>query len=720
MVALGFGAFPLRTLDKRPFTKNGFHDAVFTEKQVTTFLGHAGVTGYGIVAPMGSDLIVWDIDPGDGKGVSWRQAFDDLTAKIGSKLPPTFAVKTPSGGWHLYFRVPQELALVKSDLMLNFTVRRPWMGYVVGPGSEVEREDGSHADYRVIHDGPITALPTEWVNAALAWNPKAAAAGLIVISGGYQMPAVVHENHRYDEIRAYVAHLYNTGLGTEEIWTLVKDQLAPKFSPPLAEADLRDRFDRTTKDMAARLGPPAVTSRRIIQTIEQRQAVSLTRGVYSTQKLSGYALREMEWLWPDWLPIGVVTLLDGNPGVGKSTIVMDLISRMSLGQGWPDGQNGSGDARKTLYITREDDPAATLAPRMLAAGGDPQHVDFLDAEFVLPDDALRLDALVGELKPDLLVIDPIFSHVSAEVKTISDNDARVNVMNPLMSIAGKHQCAVLVLRHFNKQVGSSALNRGAGSLGGFVGAARQVLAVTTDPDDEEGRRRVFGVVKSSYAEEGGALLYQIEGLVLPGWRKSVSRIEWLGRSNLTIDDILSDSNPDRSRGAADELDGLLRGVTSASPADVISRMKARGYGRGATYTAAKRLGVVKSRSGFQGPVMWHLPTASLASAPAQGAPGSLGRQGSMASMVSGGQGPHTSHTYQTSHTSHGHESPGKNGETIEGTSLEPPEGCQDPIGHSSQGLWQPSLLVEGTQWCSSCTPDSIMDRELTLLGERMP
>lgn len=602
--------FPLVPGDKVPLTKNGFKDAVRDPDSVAKFIRNPGKVNYGVCIKGPSDLFLLDVDGGNGLGESWHDQFDSLKRELGP-FPSTWGQKTPSGGWHLIGRFPPGAPMPPGNKLWGWTARMADTGYIVGPGSVV-----NGTMYTRFGPDSIATVPDSWVQAAQA-GTKRAKGGLIVIGKGstYDLPASVGEGDRYNAIRDYVASRYNYALSPEEMWAGVRDVLARRFTVPLSEQELRERFDRATKDLAERFGPPAIPASKrtkASKSVHTRQMEALDASApYSIKPFSAYAPREMEWLWPGWLPRGVVTLLDGNPGVGKSNIVVDLVSRMTHGQAWPDGSPGDGIPRKTLYITREDDPSTTLGPRLLAAGGDPNFAYFLDAEFVLPDDALRLDDLIARAEPDLVFIDPIFSHVSAEVQTISDNDARVNVMNPLMEIAGRHGCSILVARHFNKSVGSSALNRGAGSLGGFVGAARQVLGTAHDPEDEEGHMRVFGIVKSSYAPENKALRYQIVGHLLEGWARTVSRVSWEGPSLLTIDDILSGPDPAQTRGAADALRDILDGSVGVTPAQAIARMRAAGFGKSATYVAAKRIGVAVARMGFPAESRWYLPAPGV-------------------------------------------------------------------------------------------------------------
>lgn len=617
MIDLGFALFSLKPKSKEPWTANGFKDATRDKDKVRAFLSNPGATSYGMVWPEdapGDPVLEWDVD-----GADWRPKFKAMVALYG-KLPTSLRTKTPHG-YHLFFRVRPEVAAIDAksvkNKMLGFVVRKPWKGYVVGPGSVIDDPEKGETDLVYTSDNGfiIDYLPEAWQRAALAEAGQhlRTVAPLIVVDEGYVLPTTIEPGGRYNAIVEYTAHRYNRGDTEKQMWALVQHELAPLFTEPYPEGGLRERFERAIRGMSDRLGPPATVARgKQRLTVEERQQQALSKGAYQANPFTQYAHREMEWLWGDWLGRKTVTILDGNPGMGKSNIVMDLIARLSTGDNWPDGAKGWGKPLRTLYITTEDAPDTTLGPRLLAAGGDPAFVYFLEEEFTLPDDEPRLAALIAELEPALVVIDPVSSHIGADVKQISDNDVRVNVMNPLQRLAEGGNCAVLPLRHFSKNVMASALNRGAGSLGGFAGKAREVWSVTADPDDEEGKRRIFGITKNNYGPDHLALKYHIEGVLLPGWKRTVSHVVWDGRSHVSVAEVMDDQTPERTEGAIAKLRGILA-AGPMKPSDVVTAM-AQGnpkVSRSGTYRAARRMGVIMERTGFQGGSIWRSGEVTL-------------------------------------------------------------------------------------------------------------
>jgi hypothetical protein len=195
-------------------------------------------------------------------------------------------------------------------------------------------------------------------------------------------------------------------------------------------------------------------------------------------------------------------------------------------------------------------------------------------------------------------------------------------MNPLGAAAEAANVALLVVRHFNKDTSASPLQRGAGSLGGIVGAARALWTVTLDPEDDTGETKAVGVTKLNYAKSPPALRYRVVERVPPGWLTgSVSGIEWLGASPVSISVLMTDTAA--AGDARDALEGILADGPVAHPR-VESLMRSNGFGRDATNRASKRLAVEKSKTGFRGGWEWSLPKEPEEAGPLAGAPASSG------------------------------------------------------------------------------------------------
>ncbi len=598
-VELGFAAFALQRNGKRPITEHGFKNATTNPDWIRTQLEAPAAGNYGITWPADAQerVLALDLDNGsDGRERPWQDRLLELIGRIGP-LPATKATTTPSGGRHAFYRWPAHIPLPAGDELFGFTVRWPGRGYLVGPGSSI---DG--VTYLSGPTPEIADLPAAWVSEAVATarSPRPGGPAFITIAGGrYEVPLQIPSGRRYAAVRDFVASRYNDSLPVEDLWELVRSRVAPNFLVPKTDEDLRADFDRVTAKIAERLGPPR----------HSPSSAAIPVGPLEDAALTEFASEPVQWLWPSWLPRGVVTLMDGNPGVSKSTVVADLVARITTGRPWPDETPSSGIPQRVMWITTEDDPGRVLRPRIEAAGGAAELVRFVISEVVFPSGAGGFRELVVQRAAEtaglaLVILDPLFSHIDASVRTIADSEMRKGVMNPLAETAEAAGVAILVVRHFNKDSQASALNRGAGSLGGIVGAARALWSVTLDPEDETGETKAIGVAKLNYARAKPPLRYRVIDRVPPGWvTGTVSGIEWLGDAEVSISALMEED-----ASVADAVPTLReilgKGVVAAST--VMAQMRARGFGRDATRGAARRLHIQRAKSGFTGGWTWSL------------------------------------------------------------------------------------------------------------------
>lgn len=244
--------------------------------------------------------------------------------------------------------------------------------------------------------------------------------------------------------------------------------------------------------------------------------------------------RDVDWLWTGRLPAGMVVVFDGQPGAGKSTVVVDLIARLTTGREFPDE---TPDQRRApadvVMIGNEDSPEHTIRPRLDAARADAARVhlitDIGGRTPRLPDDGDAIERIVRERGAKLLVLDPVSAHIG-QADFHRDNEVRC-ALSPLATIAERTGATVLMLRHLRKSGGTDALGRGLGSVA-ITALARAGLMLLLDPDDP--MVRVLAWVKLSVGRAPQSLRWRFEG---DGDR--APRIEWLGACDLTADTILA-------------------------------------------------------------------------------------------------------------------------------------------------------------------------------------
>lgn len=276
--------------------------------------------------------------------------------------------------------------------------------------------------------------------------------------------------------------------------------------------------------------------------------VQVSQGIAVMQTFSAIASEHLRWLWPGRIPLGKLTLIAGDPGLGKSLVTTDIAARVSTGQAFPDG--AACEQGSVIILSAEDDPGDTIRPRLDVSGADVSRVHLLEAvntyaadgktvqkSFSLETDHAALEEAIQRTGARLVIVDPISAYLGG---TDSHSNAEVRgLLSPLTALAAKHSVAVLAITHLRKSAGA-AIYRAMGSLA-FAAAARSVWGITKDQENES--RRLFIPVKQNLAAENGGLAYQIEA------PDGVAKIAW-GPGTITIDAETAmggfDSREDRS------------------------------------------------------------------------------------------------------------------------------------------------------------------------------
>lgn len=230
----------------------------------------------------------------------------------------------------------------------------------------------------------------------------------------------------------------------------------------------------------------------------------------------------VRWLWYPYIAIGKITLLQGDPGDGKSTMMMNLIAELSNGGKTPDGRP-FGTEKKVIYQCSEDGVADTIKPRLERCGANCANVAFIDEEthmgLTLDDDRIR-DAIIA-FRPSLVVIDPIQAYLESDSDLQIAGKAR-KLMHRLGLWAATYDCAIVMIGHLNKREGAKGIYRSLGSID-VVAAARSVLHVERDEEDTD--IRVVRQIKNSLAPSNGEIRFEI---------RSDTGFQWLGCSMTSI------------------------------------------------------------------------------------------------------------------------------------------------------------------------------------------
>lgn len=375
---------------------------------------------------------------------------------------------------------------------------------------------------------------------------------------------------------------------------------------------LFDAADQWAPEPAALTGEPA--------TAQPCSAPMLLR-------MSDVQPTTVRWLWPGRIPLGRMTLLVGRPGEGKSFLTADIAARVSQGRDWPDGSGCP--AGSVLLCSAEDDPADTIAPRLIAHDADRQRIHLLAGVMQRTDDGREAERIftLADLDPlrdaleqlddcRLIVVDPVGSYLGGGADAHRDNEVR-GVLAPLCKLADRHDAALIVVAHTRKSAAAHADDMALGSRA-FTGLARSVLHLLVDPDgdeDPELRRRLLLPGKNNLAKRPDGLAFDIgPGDAIDDTGQPRPCIRWQrGTVDITADDAVNrelagdnDKRTERDQ-AADWLRQTLAAGPQPSKALLEQAKETEGIAERTLRRAMKAVGVDAYRPENPGPWWWRLP-----------------------------------------------------------------------------------------------------------------
>jgi hypothetical protein len=321
----------------------------------------------------------------------------------------------------------------------------------------------------------------------------------------------------------------------------------------------------------------------------------------------------VEWLWDGRIPLGKITILDGDPGLGKSALTLDIAARITTGSSMPDGSPGVIGG--VVILNAEDDEADTIVPRLMAMNADLTRVRILktfpgsegERQPEIPGDLAAIEQAAKSVDAKLIIIDPLMAFLASTTNSFRDQDIR-RALAPLAMLSQRARAAALVVRHLNKNTEGNALYRGGGSIG-IIGAARSGLLVARDPDDETGQSRILASTKSNLGPTTTSLCYSIQphGMSI--------KVLWSGESGHHAAALLAVPSGEDGHAAIDEACEFLRsiledGVMSAK--DAIRKGDAAGFSDRTLKRAKAVLGIKARRQGFGAGStwVWELPQKS--------------------------------------------------------------------------------------------------------------
>lgn len=524
-----------------------------TEKEIRRHWDQYPSANVGVVMGRVSGLVGIDIDGPEGREWIKQNQAD---------LPATRMFETPNGGMRYLYRHPIEDVYTHKFCLPG---SRKEAVRILGKGSQTVMPP-SHLVLGVDTDGLQETRPYHWLNQGFAipefplwWLWKAAeiekqpklilpqspqpqsSARLDSLERARRYartcnPSISGQGGHNQAILVADKIAVGFDLGDHDTFTVLEQEWNPRCQPPWNMTELLHKITEARKCSPHRpgylrdqqrepqpvLNPPKGGTGAVPARKEKVPPQAMVKTFDQIER------KQVEYLWGTpqsaYFPLKLV-VLDGDPGLGKSTLLCDLVARTSRSGIMPDMTQGV--CGHVMILSAEDSDEDTILPRLLAAGAVRERVHIFqglvdesgERDISIPDDVEWIEKALIKHDCRLLIIDPLMAYLAGD--SAKDNEVR-RAMRRLKKLAEKCRCCIIALRHLNKGSSSNPLYRGGGSIG-IIAAARAGLIVARDPDSpEEGR--VLAVNKMNCGKAGPSLKFRLEEVP----EVEACRISWGG------------------------------------------------------------------------------------------------------------------------------------------------------------------------------------------------
>ncbi|HEX4792400.1 MAG TPA: bifunctional DNA primase/polymerase [Humisphaera sp.] len=541
---LGWKVFPVRARDtsaglaaKSPLTLHGVKDASNDPAQIEQWAKQYPDAAIALAC---GDILVADLDVKGGK--------DGVTEWLANegRLDGTIVARTPTGGYHVYFRNTSNRGCQKIGKAID---GRGHGGYVLLPPSKLES-----GEYAWVHD-PETPLadPPAFVTAGNL-------AGLV--SNGSIFAAELTQDERFAQAKKYLQKIplaierqsgsirtfhamcicFKFGLDDARARQLFDWFNANMAKPPWTdERDIRRQLDRAKNRVIAdgqfgTLGkcPERWMDDRWTEWKEETTEPKAKRSLIPID-IKNMRNEEVKWVWPDKIPQGLVILI-GDGKVGKGLALCEIAARVSRGAAWPDGAANDGGPGQVLWLSAEDQITKSLRPRLDAAGADFDNIIPIDPwkqlfgeetrhiQFTLDQVALIEDQIAALKNCRMIVLDPLISFLGGKINTDKMNEV-CGLLNPLQEIAQRHNASCIAVIHYNKTNALNINQRIMGSVA-FQSVPRAIWHVVKCPSDQDRRLFLCGAMNDVNGPMPHGMAYGFKTVNVQDVSKPISTVDW--------------------------------------------------------------------------------------------------------------------------------------------------------------------------------------------------